>query len=440
MPVLKADSGTRAELDALQARRLATLLSEILPRNRFYIRKLAEAGLEPEDIRTPTDLIRLPFTTKTELLADQDQNPPYGSVHTYSLHKYCRWHQTSGSTGRPLRWLDTPESWTWCLNCWKQIYEMLGVRREDRLFFAFSFGPFLGFWTAFDAAARDGYLCLPAGGLSSVARLRALMETQATVVLCTPTYALRLAEVARAEGINLAGSSVRALIVAGEPGGSIPATRERIEEAWGARVFDHHGMTETGPAAVECVENPGGLHLLETEYIAEIVDPQTLLAVSPGAVGELVLTNLGRAGSPLLRYRTGDLVRADPKPCPCGRPLLRLDGGILGRVDDMICVRGNNVYPSALEAILRRFADVAEYRIEVDASSTLPVLRIEVEPTADALAASVVDRVDRAIRDELFFRAEVIARTPGSLPRHEFKAKRIHHKDTKTTTNEQSQK
>ena len=135
-------------------------------------------------------------------------------------------------------------------------------------------------------------------------------------------------------------------------------------------------MTEIGPAAVECIENPGGLHLLESEFITEIIDPQTESSVTPGEVGELVLTNLGRPGSPLLRYRTGDLVRADPRPCACGRPYLRLDGGILGRTDDMICIRGNNVYPSALEAILRRFPEVTEYRIEVDASSTLPVLRI----------------------------------------------------------------
>jgi phenylacetate-CoA ligase len=439
MPLLEADRGTREELEALQARRLSALLAEILPHNRFYICKLVEAGLEPEDLRTPADLQRLPFTTKAELLADQEQHPPYGEVHTYPLHRYTRLHQTSGSTGRPLRWLDTPESWNWCLDNWRQIYDMVGVTPEDRLFFAFSFGPFLGFWTAFDAAARLGFFGFPAGGMSSVARLRALVETQATIALCTPTYALRLAEIADAEGIDLAGSNVRALIVAGESGGSIPATRGRIEEAWGARVFDHHGMTEIGPAAVECVENPGGLHLLETEYIAEIIHPQSGLPISPGEVGELVLTNLGRAGSPLLRYRTGDLVRADPKPCPCGRPLVRLDGGILGRSDDMICVRGNNVFPSALEAILRRFADVAEYRVEVDASTTLPELRIEIEPTTAEAAASLVERVDRAIRDELLFRAEVTAASPGSLPRFEFKANRIQktiHRDTEAQRRE----
>jgi phenylacetate-CoA ligase len=231
--------------------------------------------------------------------------------------------------------------------------------------------------------------------------------------------------VAREEGIDLAGSAVRALIVAGEPGGSIPATRQRIEAAWGARVFDHHGMTEIGPASVECRENPAGLHILETEYLAEVLDPQTQAPVLAGQVGELVLTNLGRLGSPLLRYRTGDLVRADPRPCPCGRPWLRLDGGILGRVDDMIQVRGNNLYPSALEGLLRRFPEVAEYRVAVDRSAALAELCIEVEPAEAAQADRLVQRVDQAIRQELMFRAEVKAVAPGSLPRFEMKARRI---------------
>jgi phenylacetate-CoA ligase len=432
MPGLVATHGTREELESLQARRLAVLLAEVLPLNRFYIRKLAAAELEPEDLQTAADLCQLPFTTKAELLDDQEQDPPYGQILTYPLHCYNRMHQTSGSAGQPLRWLDTPDSWDWCLDNWRQIYDIVGLRPEDRLYFAFSFGPFLGFWTAFETATKRGNLCLPGGGLSSGARLREIVETQATVVLCTPTYALRLAEVAATEGIDLAGSAVHAVIVAGEPGGSIPQTRRRIEEAWGARVFDHHGMTEIGPAAVECVENPGGMHLLETEFIAEIIDPQTETAAVPGEIGELVLTNLGRASSPLLRYRTGDLVQADLKQCPCGRPFLRLVGGILGRTDDMIAIRGNNVYPSALEAILRRFTDVAEYRIEVDASSTLPALRIEVEPTRAELGSGLVQRVDQAIRDELLFRAQVFIASPGSLPRYEFKAKRVSRKDAKS--------
>jgi phenylacetate-CoA ligase len=266
--------------------------------------------------------------------------------------------------------------------------------------------------------------------MSTSARLRFLLENQITVVLCTPTYALRLAEVAREEGLNLADSSVRALIVAGEPGGGIPATRRHLETAWGARVFDHSGMTETGPMTAECVANPGGLHVLEQHFITEVVDLITQQPLPPGELGELVVTNLGRLGSPVLRYRTGDLVRVDPKPCRCGRNLLRLDGGILGRTDDMIHLRGNNFYPSALEAVIRRFADVAEYRVEIDQTGTLPVLRVDLEP-ADERIADLGERVDRAIRNEFLFRAEVRLVAIGSLPRFEMKARRVlHHKAT----------
>jgi phenylacetate-CoA ligase len=301
------------------------------------------------------------------------------------------------------------------------IFRIVGLTNADRLFFPFSFGPFLGFWTAFEAAARQGRLCLPGGGMSSVARLRFLLDHEVTVVLCTPTYALHLAETAATEGIDLAASAVRAVIVAGEPGGGIPATRSRIETAWGARLFDHCGMTEIGPAGIECPNNPAGVHLLESEYLAEVIDPPTGRAVPPGDLGELVLTNFGRSGSPLLRYRTGDLVRVDPRPCPCGRTFVRLEGGIRGRTDDMIHLRGNNLHPSALEAVIRRFPEVAEYRVEVDQSGPLANLRVEVE----AANAEVAERIGRAIRDEFLFRAEVVAVPPGSLPRFEMKARRV---------------
>lgn len=414
----------RSALLQRQQTSLRALFSQIR-NNRFYARKLADAGPSVGDISTLADLCRLPFTTKAELIADQQANPPYGSNLTYPIESYVRMHQTSGTSGQPLRWLDDAQSWDWLLGCWNAIFDIVGVRRKDRLFFPFSFGPFLGFWTAFESATRRcGYLCLPGGGMSSAARLRFLLDNAVTVVLCTPTYAIRLAEVAQEEGVDLKNSAVRMLIVAGEPGGSIPATRQRIESAWGARVFDHSGMTEVGPVAIECSENPAGLHILEDRYVAEVIQPESAQSATPGEVGELVLTNLGRLGSPLIRYRTGDLVRVDPRPCPCGRAWLRLEGGILGRSDDMIHLRGNNLYPSALEAVVRRFPEVAEYRIEIDDSRALTELRVEVEPIETAAGAELAARIERAIREELLFRAEVVAVPPKSLPRPEMKSRR----------------
>lgn len=387
-------------------------MRQLLPaisRNPFWARKVGEGvGFE-----------KIPFTTKQDLIDDQEAHPPYGTNLTHPRDRYVRLHQTSGTKGRPLRWLDDRESWDWVLECWRQIYGIVGLKSEDRLFFAFSYGPFLGFWAAFDGAQRLGRFCLASGGMTTIARLRMILENAITVVCCTPTYALRMAEVAEAEKLDLAQSPVRMLIVAGEPGASIPSTRARIEAAWGARLFDHYGMTEIGSLGIECPEHPGGFHLLETECIAEVIDPASGGIVPPGVEGELVLTNLGRVGSPLLRYRTGDRVVADPKPCPCGRPFIRLRGGILGRADDMLIVRGTKVYPSALEAVVRRFSEVDEFRIVLAGSE----LKLELELRAGAADPST--RLVDAVRSELLFRPEVAIVAVGALPRAEMKSQRV---------------
>lgn len=418
----------RAALEHLQLRKLKAMLAEIIPANRFYADKFRRAGVDPLRIERLADLAGWPVTAKAELAADQQEHPPYGTVLTYPQERYCRLHQTSGTTGgQPLRWLDTPDSWAWIMRCWEIIYSAIGLRPDDRLFFPFSFGPFIGFWAAFEGAARRGNLVLAGGGMTSPGRLAFMIDNRATLVGCTPTYALRLAEVARQEGIDLAGSGVRGLLVAGEPGGHIPATRKKIESAWNARVFDHTGMTEIGSLGIECAEDPTAVHLIESECIAEIVDPATGLPRPIPGEGELVLTNLGRWGSPLLRYRTGDLVRLDPTPCACGRHFVRMIGGILGRSDDMLIIRGNNVYPTAVEEIVRRFRDVAEFRVELVGSEGMNDLRIVVEPHPAAAdqADFLAQRVARAIQNRLNFRPAALAVPPGTLPRFELKARRF---------------
>jgi phenylacetate-CoA ligase len=410
-------------IETEQLGRVRDLLAAILPTNRFYARKLA--GVSPADIRTVAEFSRLPFTNKAELAADQAEHSPYGSALTYPLEQYCHLHQTSGmSTGHPLRWLDTRESWEELLECWRISFGFMGLRPGDKLFFPFSFGPFLGFWTAFEASTRAGYLCIPGGGMTSTARLRFLIEHGCTVVFATPTYALHLAELAAKEGIDLVGSPVRAVIVAGEPGGHIPATRERIETVWGARVFDHYGMTEIGPVAFESVEGNSQMYLLESKYLAEVLTPGKNTSAPPGEAGELVLTTLGRIGSPLIRYRTGDVVRLATTADSTGRTWRRIDGGILGRADDMIHIRGNNLYPASIEAIVRKFPEVAEFRIVVDHSGPLADLRIEVEPR-NGDGRTLAESVARAVRDELLFRVDVQAAPPNTLPRFEMKARRV---------------
>jgi len=426
----------RASLEERQLASLRALLKSVMRSNGFWQERLANSGLTEGDdagFRSLVDLQAFPVTTKADLVQDQNAQPPYGTNLTFGRNDYSRLHQTSGTTtGTPMRWLDTPDSWQWFLDSWAQIFRMVGLTPEDRLCFPFSFGPFIGFWAAFEGANRLGNLCLAGGGMSSQQRLSLIADNQATVLCCTPTYALRLAEVAAEQGTDLSAGSVRMLIVAGEPGGSIPSIRSRIESAWGARVIDHWGMTEIGALGVECAENPGGLHILESECIAEIVDPETL---EPAAVdahgvrrGELVITNLGRPGSPLIRYRTGDLVESDPAPCACGRTLLRLKGGILGRADDMITIRGNNVFPSSVEAILREFDQLVEFRIEVRTERSMHQILLQLEPQPDMSeteASDLASRVKSTIKDRLNFHPEVQLVEPNGLPRFELKGRRF---------------
>jgi phenylacetate-CoA ligase len=265
---------------------------------------------------------------------------------------------------------------------------------------------------------------IPCGGMNSAARLRAILDNGVTVLCCTPTYALRLAEVAAEEKLDLRASKVRTLSVAGEPGGSIPATRQRLEEAWpGARVYDHHGMTEVGPVSFGCQARAGVLHVIESAYLAEVIDPATGNAVRPGETGELVLTTLGRVGSPLLRYRTGDLVKPSWGQCACGRHELALEGGILGRTDDMLVVRGVNVYPSAVEEIVRRCGGIAEYRVEVSVVRGLAEIRLEIEPAAGRDGLSLAKRLEEELQKALTLRVPVTV-AKDALPRFEAKAKR----------------
>lgn len=408
-------------IDLVQRRKLAAMLSAVLVTNSFYRGKLSGRAFDPS--RDPME--RLPFTTRAELEEDQRRNHPYGTNLTYPVETYTRLHQTSGSRGDPLRWLDTPESWRWWGRCWGMIFSGAGLGASERILFPFAFGPFIGFWGAFDSAQAHGHLCLAAGGMSTPARLRLLLENAITVVCCTPTYALHMAEVASAEKLDLRGSAARALIVAGEPGGSIPATRRRLEESWGARVFDHAGMTEVGAWGFECVESPGAMHVMESEFIAEVVDPKSGATLSEGAVGELVLTNLGRWGSPVLRYRTGDLVRLIHGRCACGRWFARLEGGILGRADDMLLLRGHNVFPSAVEDVVREFGEVAEFRLTVVRRGAMSDLEIAVEVGAGCDGADLGERIRARVRDRLLFSPQVTVVGAGTLPRFEMKAKRL---------------
>jgi phenylacetate-CoA ligase len=418
----------RAGLSAMQGRRLLQVLTSLHGRNAFYTRKFDAAGIRVDALRFPDDLPALPLTTKAELMADQIANPPWGSALSEPIERYTRYCQTSSTTGGPLRWVDTNESWQWMLDCWKAVYRAARVTPGDRVFFPFSFGPFLGFWTGFDAGCQFGLHCIPGGGMSSQLRLRMIESVGATVVCCTPTYALRLAEVAAGEQTErpLVGGSVRVLIVAGEPGGSIPATRDRIEASWGARVIDHYGLTEVGPIGFECWEAPGFVHVNEGEYIVEVLDPVSGEPTPDGQPGELVVTTLGRTASPAIRYRTGDIVVRRPDVCRCGRTWARLEGGVLSRADDMVNIRGVNVYPASIESVVRRFPEVIEFRTTVSQTGAMRSLTVEIEVAPQAGDNSLLEaKVSQRLHEALGLSVQVHVAAPGALPRFEMKARRF---------------
>ena len=394
---------------------LNELLRVVLPTNAFYQRKL---GISRVFQSLAEFTATVPFTTNEELAADHEQHSPYGSNLTFPLANYHRFHQTSGTRGKPLIWLDDLAGWNWILDNWEWVWRGTGAKPGETAFFPFSFGPFLGFWAGFEAANRMGIRAVPGGGLSSVDRLRLLQRSQATILCCTPTYALRLAEVGAANGIAANSLGITKIIVCGEPGGSLPSVRNRIESAWNARLYDHHGMTEIGPVSVSSESDPDLLLLRHEAYFCEVIDPDTGAEASPESTGELVLTTLGRYGSPLIRYRTGDLVQPTlPDPAAPNRFSLR--GGILSRTDDMVVIRGINIHPSSIDAVVRSINGIAEYQVEVDQRSALPELRITAETTPE-IAASLAQK----LRSTFSLRIPVTAVAHGTLPTFEVKAKR----------------
>jgi phenylacetate-CoA ligase len=408
-----------------QFERLRRMIQAVLASNDFYHKKLSIHDIK--DIGSSDDLTRLPFTTKGELVENQHQHPPYGTDLTFPLENYIRIHQTSGTTGKPMYWLDTEDSWNWWAECWKLIFQSAGVHSGDHIYFAFSFGPFIGFWAGVEGARKLGALAISGGGQSTDQRLKSIVEYGATVLVCTPTYALHMAAEAKKAGIDLArDSAVRITIHAGEPGASIPSTKKLIEDSWGAKCFDHAGATEVGAFGFQCEFQPGAVHVNENEFIAEVIDPLTGATINDGERGELVITNLGRIGSPVIRYRTGDLVQPSHQPCPCGKPFVLFQGGVLGRVDDMVIVRGVNVFPSAVENVLREFFEIEEFRVEILDSSAMKEMKIVIEPgSTSSLIEGLDERVARRVRERIGLRPRVELVAPGTLPRIELKAKRF---------------
>jgi phenylacetate-CoA ligase len=393
--------------------RLRDLIGLVRERNPFQRARLQGLPADP-------GLAALPPLTKAELVEDQRRHGPFGTNLTYGPDRYIQLHQTSGTTGPPLRVLDTAEDWAWWRAGFARMFALAGVGAGDRVALAFSFGPHVHFWAAKEGAQEAGAIAIPLGGMTTAGRLRTIADVGATVLSCTPTYALRLAEVAVEQGLERALEPIRCVFCTGEPGASLPAVRTRIEDAFGAACLDHAGLTEAGPFGYPCTAG-GGLHVDEREFLCEILDPG-LQPAAAGERGELVLTPLGRTGFPVLRYRTGDVVVNSPERCPGGHADRWLPGGIVGRTDDMVTIRGMNVYPSAVEEAVRGVSSSGEFRITYSTErSGLDEIKLEVELSDGGAARSLQE----VMRQQLGLRVRVVPVTPGILPRSEGKARRV---------------
>lgn len=405
-------------------------MAYVYERAPFYRKKFDDAGVRPEHIKKLDDVRKVPFTTKEELRKSQENYPPYGDFLCIPPEEGVRVFQTTGTTGIPVRSLLSKRDW---LEIYYEqfMYFMYGygITKSDIIFIPFNYGLYLAWWGIHTSFEKAGVLVIPGGGQSSEDRIRNILEWRPTVVCGTPTYMLYLGEVAKRMGVDLSKTNVRIVITAGEPGAQIPSTKKSIETIWGAKNYDDIGSTEISNFGFECVCQKG-THVIESMFLAEVIDPQTGKNLEPGEVGELVLSNLCCESMPLIRWRMGDIVKFDINPCECGRTFLRLDGGIIGRSDDMFHFGGVNIFPSAIENFIREIKEFSnEYQIFVPKMGSGKHLLIRVEPSSPILSKEEIEDAVRRFKEKFKFR---IGLTPdvevvniGELPRFEGKAKRI---------------
>lgn len=422
----------RDQLEVLQLAKLRRLTEWANARSPFYQRSFAAAGFDPSQLKSLADIERIPFLTREDWMRSQEQHPPYGELPVTDHTRAIRVHTTSGTSGKtPLRALDSRKDWAWSAEMWCYALWGAGVRPHDIGYVAFGYGSFIGFWGLHNGLEKLGALTIPGGAQNTTQRMRQIIDFEATVVASTPTYALRLAQEAQTLGIDLVNSKVHTVILSGEPAGSIPETKRLIESQWGAKCFDTAGMTEVSTIFMfEPADQPGGCHIIEDHFIEEVIDPETGAHRPYGERGERVCTSFGRSTIPLIRYRTADLVVKIPHTAASsGRTWDIYQGGILGRVDDMKLVRGTNVYPRAVESIVRSFSEIDEFQIRIHRQG----IRDEITLTAElhtTVAPGSWDQLAGDLGRELAdahegLRFHVVRAEPGSLPRFELKAKRL---------------
>ncbi len=423
----------KSDLRQLQLKRLREMIRHAWENSPFYRNLMKAHDIAPEHIKNLEDFFKkFPITRREELDRDQLEHPPFGTRLSVPIEDALRYHSTSGTTGKPpVRAFDTERDWIWGADAWAASLYNFGVRPSDVVVVAFGYGSFIGFWGAHYAFEKIGCRTHPTGSMDTKTRIQMILDLGVTVLSCTPSYAIRMLHVAKELDIDLAEKAhLNMIVVAGEPGASIASTRELIEAGFNAHLGDFMGTTETaGMIASTCSGLCGGLHINEDRYLTEVVDPNTLEPLSYGERGMMVVTPLVKEAMPLFRYATNDIVELGRSDlCPCGRTLDLFMGGILGRYDDMVKVRGVQLTPQMIEEIVRGFPEVEEFFTTVENRDGLDSLLIELELRNDS-SSQAAGQVPRKIREQtkknIGLSPEVVIRPYGSLQRFELKARRF---------------
>ncbi|MEW5721965.1 MAG: phenylacetate--CoA ligase family protein [Thermodesulfobacteriota bacterium] len=419
----------REQLRGLQLRKFQRILARAYERSPFYRHLYEKTGLEPGDIKTWGDIARVPKTEKSMFQAAQAEPPfPYGSRLALPVEEVVEFRQTSGTTGTPVYQGDSWADWEWWSECWATLLWAQGYRPADRVFFPFGYNIFVAFWAGHYAAEKIGCEVVPGGVLDTASRILKIQELQATAITGTPTYILNMVEIARNKlGLDPATLPVNKITCAGEPGASIPSTKKRIEESWGAKVFDHAGATEIGAWGFECSHQPGGLHANEAFFLVEIEDLVTgEIIEEPGRCGKMIITAFDRETQPCVRFDSKDIIKWADFECTCGRTFRVVPGGVLGRTDDITKVKGVLLAPAAVEDVVRGFSEcTGEFEVIVEKKGDSESITLRVELPDD------VDRLDLTVRlqDQLRLKTNLgyVIETCrlGDLPRYDVKARRF---------------
>ena len=419
------------KIKQLQLRKFKKILKWTYEHSTFHRRLCDDAGIKPEDVQTFGDIQRVPKVEKAMMRDIQRKAPfPYGEALCVPLDEVTIFRQTSGTTGQPVYQPDTWQDWEWWMECWSYILWAQGYRPQDRVFIPFGYNIFVAFWAGHYAAEKIGCEVIPGGVLDTKARILKIQELQATAMMGTPTYILGMAETARMKmDIDPAELSINKITCAGECGASIPSTKKRLEEAWGAKVYDHAGATEIGAWSFECADQPGGMHVNEALFLVEIEDVDTgEIIEEPGRRGKMVITALDRMAQPCVRFDSKDVIEWAAEPCSCGRTLRLIKGGVVGRADDITKVKGVLLAPSAIEEVVRSIDGLGdEYEVIVEKAGDTDQIKLKVEilPQAESQSALIENELVDQLRLKTNLRYDIEICGSETLPRYEVKAKRF---------------